>query len=233
MEHLADRFRVIAVDLYGSGKTAAWPHDQPMRLDDEIALLSSVFRAAGDRFHLIGHSYGGAIALKAALANRKRVRSLVLYEPVLFSAVIAESPGSAAAREILALRDDTIRLADQGNLHLAAQRFVDYWMSDGSWVATPEARRQVLADAMRAVKSHWHAVIDEPTPLRAFAAVDVPTLFMTGTKSKASALAAARLLTGVLPRVRREELEGVGHMGPVTHPGTVNPLIKRFLDENF
>ena len=59
MERLADRFRVIAVDLYGSGKTAAWPQDQPMRLDDELALLSSVFRAAGDRFHLIGHSFGG------------------------------------------------------------------------------------------------------------------------------------------------------------------------------
>ena len=59
MERLADRFRVIAVDLYGSGKTAAWPQDQPMYLDDELALLNSVFRAAGDRFHLIGHSLVG------------------------------------------------------------------------------------------------------------------------------------------------------------------------------
>src|SRR5215467_2435551 len=141
IERLADRFRVIAVDLYGSGKTAAWPHDQPMRLNDELALLSSVFRAAGDRFHLIGHSYGGAIALKVALADPKRVRCLVLYEPVLFSLLVADSPESAAAREILALRDDTIRFVDQGNLNLAAQRFVDYWMGDGTWVATPEPRR--------------------------------------------------------------------------------------------
>ena len=37
MERLAHRFRVIAVDLYGSGKTAAWPQDQPMHLDDELA----------------------------------------------------------------------------------------------------------------------------------------------------------------------------------------------------
>ena len=231
MECLADRFRVIAVDLYGSGKTAAWPLDQPMRLDDELALLSSVLREAGDRFHLIGHSYGGAIALKAALADRKRVISLVLYEPVLFSAVIADSPESATAREILALRDDTIRLVDQGNLNLAAQRFVDYWMGDGTWVAIPESRRPALAEAMLAVKSQWHALLYEPTPLGAFAAVNVPTLFLTGTKSTASALAVARLVTAVLPRVHREELEGLGHMGPVTHPGTVNPLIKRFLEE--
>jgi pimeloyl-ACP methyl ester carboxylesterase len=230
MERLADRFRVIAVDLYGSGKTAAWPQDQPMHLDDELALLSSVFRAAGDRFHLVGHSFGGAVALKAALADRDRLLSLVLYEPVLFSVLIADAPESAAAREIFAVRDDTIRLVDEGNFNASAQRFVDYWMGDGTWAATPEPRRPVLAAAMRAVKSQWHALFYEPTPLSAFAAVDVPTLLLTGTKSKTSALAVARLVTAVLPLVRIEEIEGVGHMAPVTHPDTVNPLIERFLE---
>lgn len=230
MERLADRFRVIAVDLYGSGKTGAWPQDQPMQLDDELALLSSVFRAAGDRFHLIGHSFGGAIALKAALADRDRLLSLVLYEPALFSVLIADAPETAAAREIRALRDDTIRLVDEGDLNASAQRFVDYWVGDGTWATTPEPRRPVLAAAMRAVKSEWHAAFYEPTPLSAFRAVAVPTLFLAGTKSKASALAVARLVTSVLPRVRIEEIEGVGHMAPVTHPDTVNPLIERFLE---
>jgi pimeloyl-ACP methyl ester carboxylesterase len=230
MERLADRFRVIAVDLYGSGKTAAWPQDQPMHLDDELTLLSSVFRAAGDRFHLIGHSFGGAIALKAALAHRNRVLSLVVYEPVLFSVLIADAPESAAAREITALRDDTIRLVDEGNLNASAQRFVDYWVGDGTWAATPESRRPALAAAMRAVKLQWHALFREPTPLSAFASVSVPTLFLTGSKSKASTLAVARLVTSVLPRVLIEEIEGAGHMGPVTHPDTVNPLIDTFLE---
>jgi pimeloyl-ACP methyl ester carboxylesterase len=220
---------VIAVDLYGSGKTAVWPQDQSMRLDDEIALLSSVFRAAGDRFHLIGHSYGGAIALKAALAHRNRLLSLVLYEPVWFSALLADAPESAAAREIIALRDDTMRLADQGNLNLTAQRFIDYWMGDGTWVATPETRRLALAEAMRAVKSQWRALLYDPTPLSAFVTVNVPTLLLSGTESKAPALAVAKLVTAGLPRVRREEIEGVGHMAPVTNPDTVNPLIERFL----
>lgn len=230
MERLAHRFRVIAVDLYGSGKTAAWPQDQPMHLDDELALLSSVFRAAGDRFHLIGHSFGGAIALKAALADPGRLISLVLYEPVLFSVLMADAPQSAPAREILAVRDDTNRLVDEGNLDASAQRFIDYWMGEGTWAATPEPRRPVLAAAMRAVKPEWHAAFYEPTPLRAFAAIDVSTLFLTGTKSKASARAVARLLTAVLPRVRVEEIEGVGHMAPLTHPDRVNPLIERFLE---
>ena len=230
MERLSNRFRVIAVDLYGSGKTAAWPQGQPMFLDDELALLSPVFRAAGDRFHLVGHSFGGAIALKAALGDPRRLISLVLYEPVLFSVLMADAPESGAAREILAVRNDTIRLVDEGNLDASAQRFVDYWMGEGTWAATPEPRRPVLAAAMRAVKPEWHAAFYEPTPLKAFVAIDVPTLFLTGTKSKASARAVAQLLTAVLPRVRVEEIDGVGHMAPLTHPDRVNPLIERFLE---
>jgi len=230
MERLAPRFRVLAVDLYGSGKTPAWPGDRPMQLDDQVALLDAVFRAAGDRFHLVGHSFGGAIALKAALADPGRVLSLVLYEPVLFSVLMADAPESDAAREILAVRDDTIRLIDQGDLDASAARFIDYWMGEGAWTATPENRKPVIAAAMRAVKPEWHAAFSEPTPLHAFAAIDVPTLFLTGTESKASARAVARLLTAVLPWVRPEDLEGVGHMAPVTHPERVGALIERFLE---
>jgi pimeloyl-ACP methyl ester carboxylesterase len=229
MERLADRFRVIAVDLYGSGKTPAWPDDRPMYLADEVALLEPVFQAAGARFHLIGHSFGGAIALKAALRRPDRLMSLVLYEPVLFSILVADAPESPPAREILAVRDDTIRLVDEGNLDASAQRFVDYWMGDGTWAATPEARRPGLAAAMRTVKPEWNAAFHEPAPLSTFAALDVPTLFLTGTRSTASARAVARLLTAVLPRVQVEEIEGAGHMAPLTHPDRINPLIERFL----
>lgn len=231
MDRLAGGFRVIAADLYGSGKTVAWPQDQPMLLDDEIALLRSVFRAAGNRFHLIGHSYGGAIALKAALTNQDRLISLVLYEPVLFSVLMASAPQSDAAREIIAVRDDTIRLVDEGDLNAAAERFVDYWTGDGAWAAIPEPRRQAIAEAIGAVKPEWHALFHESTPLGAFAEINVPTLLLTGTSSKASALAVARLLTKVLPRVRVQEIEGAGHMAPVTHPERINPLIERFLEE--
>ena len=231
MERLSDRYRVIAVDSYGSGKSPAFPADQDMYLEDEVALLSSVFEAAGDRFHLIGHSFGGAIALKAALEDRgRRVLSLVLYEPVLFSGLIAEAPESAAAREIVTLRDDTIRLLDAGDLPAAAERFIDYWAGEGTWAATPESRRPALASAMRTLRSQWHAAFHEPAPLSAFARINIPALLLTGVESNASTLAVARLVTAALPLIRRQEIEGVGHMAPLTHPDIVNPRIERFLD---
>jgi pimeloyl-ACP methyl ester carboxylesterase len=225
MERLADRYHVIAADLYGSGKSPPWPGDRPMWLDDQIEFLAPAFERAGERFHLVGHSYGGAIALKAALGLRPRLASLVLYEPVLFSVLLDHAPESAAAREIMAVRDDTAHLGPEG----VAERFIDYWMGAGAWAAMPESRRAALAMAVRAVKPEWHSAFNEPTPLEAFAALDVPALLMTGTASTAAARGIARLVGGVLPRVRVEEIEGPGHMAPVTHPGEINARIERFL----
>jgi pimeloyl-ACP methyl ester carboxylesterase len=82
---------------------------------------------------------------------------------------------------------------------------------------------------MRQVKAEWHAAFTEPTPLSAFAALDVPVLFLTGAESPASSRAVARLLTKTLSRVTAVEVSGAGHMAPLTHPERVNALIDRFL----
>jgi pimeloyl-ACP methyl ester carboxylesterase len=83
---------------------------------------------------------------------------------------------------------------------------------------------------MSTVKAEWEAVFQEPTPLSAFAELDVPVLYLTGSQSPASARGVARLLTKVLPRVTAVEIDGVGHMAPVTHPDRINAVIERHLD---
>jgi pimeloyl-ACP methyl ester carboxylesterase len=230
MDRLAPRFHVLAADLYGYSQSPAWPDDRKLMLADEVRLLEPVFRSAGERFHLVGHSYGAAIALRAALDDPGRLRSLVLYEPVLFAALIQDDPESPAAREAASVRDDTIALVDRGELDPSGERFVDYWMGTGAWASTPEKRRAVLAGTMRKVKHEWHALFTEPTPLDAFKRLEVPTLFLVGAESPASTRRIAALLTARLPNLTVVELPGIGHMGPVTHPDRVNPEIEGYLD---
>jgi pimeloyl-ACP methyl ester carboxylesterase len=230
MERLAGRFRSLAVDLYGYGQSPPWPGERPLALADEVGLIEPVLAMAGERFHLIGHSYGGAVALKAALADPSRLRSLVLCEPVLFSALVDEDPRQPAAREIVAVRDDTVAAVDRGDLDAAGARFVDYWMGAGAWAAMPPPRRQAVAGAMHKVKAEWHAAFTEPTPLAAFAALDVPTLCIVGAASPASSRGVARLLAKALPSVAIVDIDGVGHMAPLTHADRVNAVIASYLE---
>ncbi|WP_354683007.1 alpha/beta hydrolase [Cupriavidus necator] len=230
MEQLAPKFHVLAPDSYDSGKGPHWPSDRVICLRDEAALIEPVVRRAGSSLAFVGHSYGAAVALIAALAHPGRVRALALYEPTLFALVDAQTPAPNDADGIR----DTVAGAgaalDAGNQDAAAERFIDYWMGSGAWKQTPEARKPPIAASVTNVRRWAHALFTEPTPLQAFRSLDVPVLYMVGKRSPPSAHGVARLLATALPRVELVEFENLGHMGPLTHPDTVNQVIAEFLE---
>jgi len=228
-ELLAPRFQVVAPDLYGVGGTPEWPSDRVITLADEAALIEPLLAPAPGPIALVGHSYGAAVALIAALDRPERVRALALYEPTLFSLVDGETPPPNDADGIRAAVAASAAALDAGDRDGAAEHFIDYWMGPGSWRATPEKRRPAIAASVVNVRRWKHALFTEPTPLAAFAALDVPVLCMTGAHSTASARAVARSLCAVLPRVERLEFADAGHMGPITHVELVNEAIARFL----
>jgi len=230
MELLAPRFHVHAVDSYDSGKSPSWPSDTVITLRDEVDLIEPVLAAAGSPVTLVGHSYGAAVALIAALADPGRVRSLVVYEPTLFGLVDAETPPPNDADGIRDTVSDAGVALDSGDRDAAAERFIDYWMGAGAWERTPEQRKEPIAASVANVRRWGHALFTEPTRLDAFRSLDVPVLFMTGTRSTASAHGVARLLVAALQRAEVVQLDDLGHMGPVTHPDQVNDVIERFLD---
>jgi len=230
MDLLAPKYHVLAADSYGAGKSPAWPTDRPVRLRDEAALLEPVFARAGEPFTLVGHSYGAAVALIAALARPHRVRALALYEPTLFALVDAESPPPNEADGIRGAVAGAAAALDAGNLEGAAECFIDFWMGKGAWGNTPEARKAPIAASVVNIRGWAEALFGEPTPLQAFAGLRIPVLYMIGKRSPASSLGVARLLTKTLPRVEVVEFEGLGHMGPVTHSEIVNEAISRFLE---
>lgn len=186
MEILAPKFHVLAADSYGAGKSPAWPTDRTVTLRDEVALLEPVFARAGDPFALVGHSYGAAVALIAALTHPKRVRAMALYEPTLFSLVDADSPPPNDADGIKGAVARAVAALEQGDEYRAAGHFIDFWMGEGSWAQTPENRKAPIAVAGRNIRGWAHALTRERTPLEAFAALDVPVLYMVGRKSPAS-----------------------------------------------
>ncbi len=231
MELLAPRFRVLAPDSYDAGRSPQWTSNRTIRLRDEVALIEPVLARAGSPLLLVGHSYGAAVALIAALANPDRFSALALYEPTLFSLL---DTGGFAPNEAEGIRKVIVEAGialDAGNRDAAAESFIDYWMGSGSWNQMPAARKPPIVASVTNVRRWAYALFTEPTPLQAFCALDLPVLYMIGKRSPASARGVARVLTRVLPQVEVVEFDKLGHMGPVTHPDQVNEVIGQFIEK--
>lgn len=93
---------VVAPDISGYGSTPR-PANLPMRLAEEVDHLGATIENAEGPLHLVGHSYGGAIAFKIATTARfaDRVRSLTLIEPVL-PTLLKESPADSRLHDLFA-----------------------------------------------------------------------------------------------------------------------------------
>jgi pimeloyl-ACP methyl ester carboxylesterase len=228
---LSPHYHVLAPDSYGSGKSPEWPSDRVIRLRDEVELIQSVLDKVEGPLMLVGHSYGAAVALMAALQNPGRVRAMALYEPTLFSLLDAQSPPPNPADGIRSAVAAAAAALDAGNPDAAAEHFIDYWMGAGAWQQTPAQRKAPIAESVANVRRWAHALFTESTPLAAFGKLHVPVLYMLGKRSTAAAHGVARLLASALPRVELLEFQQLGHMGPITDPQPVNAAIERFLKQ--
>ena len=175
--------------------------------------------------HLVGHSFGGLVALRVALAHPDRIASLSLYEPVAVRVLDANDPSLAVFRCVAA---DTTALAAAGHLREVAETVVDFWSGVGSYAAMPQRTQDAIARFSAKMpldfEAAWGWRIDDEA-LRGF---DVPTLLMGGRRSpQVTRHIVARLSTLILDS--RVAAFDCGHMGPITDPGVVNAAIAAFV----
>lgn len=223
---LKPQFEVYAIDLHDHGRQRAWQGDTLLTLADDAALAAEVFQAH-EEVHLVGHSYGGAVATRLALAHPQQVRSLVAYEPVLMSWLIEEQVFHPATRELLAVAALIRASLLSSSPREAAWHFVDYWSGAGTWQAVPEAHQIGVAARMPAIARHFDALVSERLPIEQLAGV--PSLWLCGGATVGAPHRIARMLRAALPRAQHETLPGLGHMGPLTHADVVNARVRQFL----
>lgn len=84
IEALKDRYRVLAINLFGYGETTPWPGNSPQTLYAQAQLVLALGEGIEEPLHLVGHSFGGSLALKAASLLGSRVGRLILLEPNSF-----------------------------------------------------------------------------------------------------------------------------------------------------
>jgi pimeloyl-ACP methyl ester carboxylesterase len=181
-EALKGNHRVLAVNLFGYGDTTPWPENAVQTLDDHADLVLALC-SKWDHVSLVGHSFGGSVALKAALQLGHKVPSLVLLDPNPFY-LLSQHKRQAAYDEAKALCDHIKQYGAAGDWHKVAERFADYWIREGTWESMPANRRAAYLEAMPPNFHEWDAVMNETTTIDTWASLKAKTLVVYGAKTK-------------------------------------------------
>ncbi len=227
-EILQARWRVLAPDLHGYGQTAQRPGPASPGLGDEAALAAAVLAESAEPIHLVGHSYGGAVALRFAADRPERLLSLTLIEPVAFHLLCGAPEGTAEHglfSEVAALAAAVTESAAEGDGRRGIARFIDYWNGAGAWMRMRPDAQAALARQAAQVARDFRAAMTDPTRLRALRGIATPALVLRGSASPGPTRRIAALVAQVLPNARLQTIDGAGHMLPLTHPAAVNAAV--------
>jgi pimeloyl-ACP methyl ester carboxylesterase len=206
----------IAPDLTGHGDRPAWPEPKPFSFRDDVAEIAASLTEPVD---LVGHSYGGLVALHVAVAVPARVRTLQLYDPVAFG-ILDPVTDADALTELGAI---DLRWSDHERWLTA---FVDYWGGAGAWAALRESVREEFRRVAWVVHEGVRSLMLDTTPLASYRALTMPVHLITGEHSPLAAHRVVDTLAAYLPSARRTTIPGAGHMGPLSHADLVNAALR-------
>lgn len=228
---IGPRYRVLSPDFYGHG--AAPPFDGPPEAIVASDMLRVVHLAAGagGRVHLVGHSYGGAVALRVALYHPELVASVAVYEPVALQLLTRYVRSDRCAAEVSEVALAIARDLNGGAMERAARRFVDFWSGDGAWSRLAPDRRAAFARRMPVIRAHFASLMGDGVTLADYGRIAAPVLYLAGQKTRAATRRIGELLRRALPHVDAIAFDGIDHLGPITHAALVAGAIARFIGE--
>lgn len=220
---LADRFDVISVDRRGSGESAgpgpAAPIDVAVHVEDLVAIAAA--EGLGPAL-VVGHSYGGCIALELAARKRSLVAGVFAYEPP-YGPV---APPSVRA-EFAAVARRTLEAAGRGDLEAAALEFMAGVSGRAAVEALSPPARARIARAGRGAVADATLLGMDPAGLPRIAR---PVVVATGTASEPLYADIATDLVGLIPGASHQRLPGLGHMAPIIDPDEIAEAVSAFVD---
>ena len=189
-------------------------------LSQEAQVLIPRLHGLGQPFHLVGHSYGGALALRIAMQWPGLVRSLTMFEPAMFHLLRDGHPIERQMHEDIARLERGLKDAEEaGTPASGVARFIDFWNGAGTFEAyAPEAQAKVTA-RMGLILGNFAALHRESWPLADCARIASPTLGVFGENSPLLVQHLTRLIAAQIAGAKVQPVAAAGHMLPMTHPG--------------
>lgn len=203
---LEAHYRVVRYDRRGYARShaAGPPYTCEAHVDDLLTLLWSL---DGRPAAIVGHSYGGNVALAAAVRAPEQVRAVGCYEvPLQWQ---SWWPGTTAGMAAAAAGRD-------GGPEEAAEMFLRRMLGDELWGRLPDSTRHER-------RAEGHALVGEMVDLRSRAPwvpedINVPVLVGHGTRGAQHHRDGATWMAAHLPGARLWVIDGAGHNAHTSHP---------------
>jgi pimeloyl-ACP methyl ester carboxylesterase len=248
---LAQEFRIVAPDQRGFAGSDKPPEVEAYRTDEILADLIALADALEiDRFTLVGHDWGGAVAWLAALKRPDRIARLVIVNaphPLIFQKTVVEDEAQRAASQyIRAFRSplmeagieamgletfyaktfgshaDLSRVPDEER-----QAYLEQWGQDGAltamlnWYRASEIEVPEIGEAANAPL--WTSL--------PFAHIRMPTLVIWAMKDRALLPVQLEGLSELVEDLRIVTVADAGHFIPWEQPEPVVAAIRDFMAE--
>jgi pimeloyl-ACP methyl ester carboxylesterase len=228
---IAKRYRYIALDQRYFG-TAPWSDDGakysvPTHANDLAAFIQQL--NAGP-VHVVGWSYGGAVALVLAVQRPDLVRSLFLNEPALGSIVSDPADQKILAEERRGVAS-AVAASKANNQAQAVQIFAD-WVNDepGSFEALPSTMRNVHLENSRTLPAHFASPPSPAITCPQLGQLKVPVSVAKGQQSRPFFTILADATHRCIPGSRLIVTPNARHMAPVQNTSAFNAALLAHLD---
>jgi pimeloyl-ACP methyl ester carboxylesterase len=233
-DELGRGHQFMAPDISGYG-TNTCALDLPLTLAEEVNCVSGHLNDATGPIHLVGHSYGGAIAFKIATNSpfAHRVRSLTVIEPVLPTLLLETDSDRRLHARFAQLARDVSEDLWNGSVLEAIDKFIAFWNGSGPQDPLPASTRLRMIERADKLAFDFTAALSEENVTIAAASLRVPTLLFSGGTSPYFTQRIVRRLAAIVaicwrfrtrpPSIRR--LPGILH-GLMNLPGSRSDSIK-------
>ncbi|MFK2824746.1 2-succinyl-6-hydroxy-2,4-cyclohexadiene-1-carboxylate synthase [Bacillus sp. B190/17] len=227
--YLKGEYRCITVDIIGHGKSSCPAEAERYNIELVARDLKELMNQLGySRFHVLGYSMGGRLALTLAVLFPEAVQSLLLE---------SASPGLKTTNERLRRKESDEALAQKIERE-GIRAFVDYWESIPLFATQNKlplkkqemVRQQRLQNSIVGLSSSLRGMGtgSQPSWWEQLPSLSMPVLLLTGTEDKKFTKIAYEM-SQLFPSVVWKEINGTGHAIHVEDCEKFGTIIKEFL----